>query len=172
MVHRAGFPLSFVLMRSVSVKDSGHGAPANIRVRLVPLRVHSGTLAQVTIRSPVLLDEPFDRHGLRSRAMTRRVASVAAFCVQLFASAALVGCSSSHHAAKAVSQGDHRRSPHNQRNNRTGGKLPAVSLPSSWRSRLQMACSQLPRLLSSRSHFRCSGWHSDLRLASHGREVP
>ena len=88
------------------MKDSGHGAAANIRVRLVRLRVHSGTLAQVTIRSPVLLDEPFDRHGLRSRAMTRRVASVAAFCVQLFASAALVGCSSSHHAAKAVSQGD------------------------------------------------------------------
>src|SRR6266487_2694420 len=64
------------------------------------------TLAQVTIRSPVLLDEPFDRHDLHSRAVTRRVASIAALCVLLFAPAALVGCSSSHHAAKAGSQGD------------------------------------------------------------------
>jgi hypothetical protein len=38
--------------------------------------------------------------------MSSRVASVAASCVLLFAPAALVGCSSSHHAAKNVGQGD------------------------------------------------------------------
>jgi hypothetical protein len=37
--------------------------------------------------------------------MTSRVVSVAAVCALLFASAAVVGCSSSHHAAKDVSQG-------------------------------------------------------------------
>ena len=37
--------------------------------------------------------------------MTSRVVSVAAVCVLLFSPAALVGCSSSHHAARDVSQG-------------------------------------------------------------------
>ena len=37
--------------------------------------------------------------------MSSRVVSVAAVCVLLFSPAALVGCSSSHHAAKDVSQG-------------------------------------------------------------------
>ena len=40
------------------------------------------------------------------RAMTTHVVSVAAVCMLLFAPAALVGCSSSHHAAQAVSHGD------------------------------------------------------------------
>jgi len=37
--------------------------------------------------------------------MTSRVVSVAAVCTLLLAAAALVGCSSSHHAAKDVSEG-------------------------------------------------------------------
>jgi hypothetical protein len=45
--------------------------------------------------------------------MASRVVSVAAVCVLLFAPAALVGCSSLHHAAKEVSQGvSSSSSPH------------------------------------------------------------
>jgi hypothetical protein len=55
---------------------------------------------------PCTPTEPFDGHGLHSRGMTGRGASVATVCVLLFAPAALVGCSSSHDAARNVSQGD------------------------------------------------------------------
>ena len=62
--------------------------------------------------------------------MTRRVASVAALCVLLFAPAALVGCSSSHHAAKAVSQGDSPSSSTHPKNRLivAGDSIAGISL--------------------------------------------
>jgi len=61
--------------------------------------------------------------------MTRRVASVAALCVLLFAPAALVGCSSSHHAA-TVSQGDSPSSSTHPKNRMIvpGDSIAGISL--------------------------------------------